>query len=339
MDSAQTDTLEEVPLPRARRGEGETPQSARAAPIDLLSMALPPLASPQRIIGARAFDFGREVAVMAIVNRTPDSFFDGGSTFDFDRAVEASLLAVASGADWVDIGGVPFSPGEPLSIEDEAARVVPVIAAVRAASDVVISVDTFHAEVARRSIAAGATVINDTTGLSDRELIRVVADSDATLVIVHSLAAPRTHYPRPRYEDVASEVARFLQERVELAISLGVPENRIIVDPGHDLNKNTLHSLELTRRLGQITALGLPTMVALSNKDFIGETLDAQKGDRLQGSLAAAVACILQGARIVRVHEVAQTVAAVRMTEAILGLRSPAYLKHNMAESNERAAP
>src|SRR5690554_2406859 len=286
-----------------------------------MSLAVPPLTTPVRTIGERTFDFSRQVAVMAIINRTPDSFYDPGAHFELDRAVDASLRAVEDGADWVDIGGVPFSPGEPLPVDEEAARVVPVIAQLREASDVVISVDTFHAEVARRSIEAGATVVNDTTGLSDPDLVRVVADSDASLVIVHSLATPRTQYPHPHYTDVAVEVADFLQQRVELALSLGVPEDRIIVDPGHDLNKNTLHSLELTRRLGVITALGLPTMVALSNKDFIGETLDSPKSQRLEGSLATAVACIMQGARIVRVHQVAQTVAAVRMAEAILGLR------------------
>jgi dihydropteroate synthase len=306
--------------------------------MDRMSFALPPLTSPVRTIGARTFDFSQRVAVMAIVNRTPDSFHDAGANFELDQAIAASLRAVEDGADWVDIGGVPFSPGDPLPIEEEAARVVPVIAELRQASDAVISVDTFHAEVARRSIEAGATVVNDTTGLSDLDLVRVVADSDASLVIVHSLASPRTQYPRPQYADVAAEVAEFLQQRVELAISLGVPEERIIVDPGHDLNKNTLHSLELTKRLDVITALGLPTMVALSNKDFIGETLDLPKKQRLEGSLAAAVACVLQGARIVRVHEVAQTVAAVRMAEAILGLREPAYLQHNTMDFNLREA-
>src|SRR5690554_955434 len=306
--------------------------------IERMSHALPPLTSPVRTIGARTFDFSQRVAVMAIVNRTPDSFYDAGLNFELHQAVAASLRAVERGADWVDIGGVPFSPGDPLPVEEEAARVVPVIAQVREASDVVISVDTFHAEVARRSIEAGATVVNDTTGLSDPDLARVVADSEATLVIVHSLAPPRTQYPRPQYADVAREVADFLRRRVELAMGLGVPEERIVVDPGHDLNKNTLHSLELTRRLHLVCELGLPTMVALSNKDFIGETLDLPKRDRLEGSLAAAVACVLQGARIVRVHEVAQTVAAVRMAEAILGLREPAYLKHNTMEFNMREA-
>jgi dihydropteroate synthase len=300
-----------------------------------MPFALPPLHAPRRAIGAREFDFGREVAVMAIINRTPDSFYDEGRTFGLDAAVAASVAAVEAGADWVDIGGVPFAPGRALPVDEEAERVVPVIELVRAASDVVISVDTFHAEVARRSIAAGADVINDTTGLSDPELARIVADSDATLVITHSLAAPRTQYPRPTYADVVAEVIDFLRRRVDTAVAAGIPLERIIVDPGPDLNKNTLHTLELLRRLDEIAALGHPVLAALSNKDFIGETLDAPKRERLEGSLATAVAAVLAGARIVRVHEVAPTVAAMRMTEAVLGLREPAILKHNMGDSNE----
>lgn len=300
-----------------------------------MSFTLPPLTSPVRTIGAHEFDFSRRVAVMAIVNRTPDSFYDGGKTFALDAAVAASLAAVAEGADWVDIGGVPFAPGPPLPVDEEAERVVPVIAAVRAASDVVISVDTFHAEVARRSIAAGANVINDTTGMSDPELARVVADSEATLVITHSLASPRTQYPHPRYTDVVNEVAGFLRRTVSAAMAAGIPAHRIVIDPGPDLNKNTLHTLELVRRFDEIAAIGLPALAALSNKDFIGETLDKPKQLRLEGSLATATAAILGGARIVRVHEVAATVAAVRMTEAVLGLREPAYLRHNMGEFNE----
>jgi dihydropteroate synthase len=296
---------------------------------------LPPLRIPVRTIGARTFDFSRRVAVMAVVNRTPDSFYDRGRTFALDRAVAASFEAVAQGADWVDIGGAPFAPGAPIPVEEEAERVVPVIADLRAGSDVVISVDTFNSAVARLAIDAGATVVNDATGLSDPQLLQVVADSDATLVITHSLAAPRTPFPRPQYADVAAEVASFLAERADLAIAAGIPEGRIILDPGHDLNKNTLHSLELTRRLSVIADLGYPTLAAVSNKDFIGETLDAERADRLEGSLAAAVVSIVNGARIIRMHNVAASVAAARMTEAILGLRQPAYLRHNMGELND----
>ncbi|MGO4593106.1 dihydropteroate synthase [Leifsonia sp. 2TAF2] len=296
---------------------------------------LPPLRIPVRRIGARTFDFSRQVAVMAVVNRTPDSFFDQGRTYAFDRAVDACFEAVALGADWVDIGGAPFAPGEPVPVEEEVERVVPVVEALRAGSDVVISVDTFHSAVAREAIAAGATVINDTTGLRDPDLAPVVADSEATLVITHSLAEPRRPFPRPHYDDVVAEVSAFLLDRVERAMAAGVPEERIIVDPGHDLNKNTLHSLELTRRFAEIADLGFPALAAVSNKDFIGETLDAPRAERLEGSLAAAVISIVNGARIVRMHDVRASVAAVRMTEAVLGLREPAYLRHNMGDVND----
>ncbi|RWZ64505.1 dihydropteroate synthase [Labedella populi] len=291
--------------------------------------------APVRRIGARTFDFSSSVAVMAVVNRTPDSFYDRGRTFGLESAVDACEAAVAAGADWIDIGGVPFAPGPPLSAEDELDRVLPVVTAVRERSDVVISVDTFLPAVARACIAAGADVINDTTGLYHPEIVPVVADSAATLVITHSLAAPRTVYPRPRYDDVVREVAAFLEHRVDRAMTGGMPEERLVIDPGHDLNKNTLHSLELTRRLAEITAIGLPTLVAVSNKDFVGESIDAPKSERLEGSLAAMVLCIAQGARIVRMHNVAEAVAAVRMTEAILGFREPAVLRHNTGDANE----
>ena len=283
-----------------------------------------------RRIGPRTFDFDREVAVMAIVNRTPDSFYDRGATFALEAAVEAAQAAIAQGADWIDIGGAKFAPGPPIPVDEEADRVVPVVAAL-ADAGAVISVDTFHPEVARRAIAAGAHVINDTTGIHDPAMAEVVADSDATIVVTHSLAAPRTPYPQPAYVDVVAEVAAFLAERVERARVHGVPDERIVIDPGHDLNKNTLHSLELTRRLGEVAALGHPLLVALSNKDFIGESLGRRdRRDRVSGSLAAAVYAILRGARIVRVHNVRETVDAVRMVEAIEGWREPLYLEHNM---------
>jgi dihydropteroate synthase len=242
------------------------------------------------------------------------------------------VAAAALGADLVDVGGVPFgTAGPPVSEAEELDRVVPLVEAVRAVSDVIISVDTYRAGVARASLAAGANVINDTSGLYDIGLADLVAEHDAWLVITHSLASPpRTPVSKPTYGDVVAEVTAFLADRVALARERGVPPERIIVDPGHDLNKNTLHSLELTRRLAEIAALGYPTLAAVSNKDFIGETLDAPQGKRQDGTIAALVACVLQGARLVRVHDVPSAVAAVRMTEAILGLREPAFLRHNI---------
>ena len=297
----------------------------------------PPLLHPVRQIGERTLDFRRQVALMAIINRTPDSFYDAGRTFALDAAVSAAMQAVHDGADWVDIGGVPFAPGPALAAAEEAARVIPVIQAVRASSDVIISADTFLPSVAEAAIAAGATVINDTTGLSNPDLARVAADAGVHLVITHSLAVPRTAYPRPQYADVVAEVTEFLQRRAEYAQELGVSPEKIIVDPGHDLNKNTLHSLELTRRLSEIAALGYPVLAAVSNKDFVGETLDAAKADRVEGSLAAGVVSIMNGARILRMHNVPAARSAIRMTEAILGWRAPAYLRHNMGEFNEPA--
>lgn len=283
----------------------------------------------ERLIGARTFDFSTEVAVMGIVNRTPDSFYDRGATFALDRAVGAALAAAEAGADFVDIGGVPFGRGPVVTLEEELERVVPVVAAIHASSDVVISVDTFSAEVARQSIAAGAGLINDTSGLFDSGMAAVVAASDASLVLTHSLAPPRSEPAAPEYADVTAEVIEFLGDRLVRAEAAGIPPERLIVDPGHDLNKNTLHSLELTRRLEEIVALGFPTLVAVSNKDFIGETLNRDKPDRLEGSIAAAVICIMKGARIIRMHDVPAAIAAARMTEAILGFRAPAYTRHN----------
>ena len=278
--------------------------------------------------------FSRHLAVMAIVNRTPDSFYDKGKTFGLAAAVASGAAAFAAGAEFVDVGGVKFAPGPPIAIEEEIDRVVPVVRELAALG--AVSVDTVHPEVARAALAAGASIINDTTGLRDRAMAEMVADSDAAIVIAHSLAEPRQQHPLPHYDDVASEVAAFLRQRVELALARGIPPERIIIDPGHDLNKNTLQTLELTRRLDEIAALGYPLLVALSNKDFIGESLGRARDERVAGSLAAAVFSVLHGARIVRAHNVPETVDALRMIEAILGWRVPGDLVHNMrAEGND----
>jgi dihydropteroate synthase len=265
---------------------------------------------------------------MAIVNRTPDSFHDKGRTFALESAIDAVRSAAAAGADWIDVGGVPFAPGPEVSAAEEIDRVLPVVEAARDLA--VVSVDTFRPEVARAVIAAGAGVINDTSGLRDLAMADAVAGTDAQLVITHSLAAPRTLWPSPKYDDVIGEVRTFLETRVEAALSHGVQAGQIIIDPGHDLNKNTHHSLELTRRLDEIAAIGYPLLVAVSNKDFIGETLDVPQPDRLAGTLASIVYSVLHGARIVRVHDVRATVDAVRMTEAIMGWRAPVYTRHNI---------
>ncbi|TDE53617.1 dihydropteroate synthase [Nonomuraea mesophila] len=268
---------------------------------------------------------------MAIVNRTPNSFHDRGRTYALDGAVAAARRAVAEGADWVDVGGFAFSADqEQIPAEEEIERVVPVIAEVRAVTDAVISVDTHRAEVARAAIKAGADVINDTNGLREPGIAETAAATGAGVIVTHSLGGPGRRIVRPSYADVVTEVAAFLRERVEFALKAGIAPDRIIIDPGHDLNKNTYHSLELTRRLDEITSMGYPTLAALSNKDFIGETLDRPQGERTEGTIAANVVAILKGARVLRVHDVAATVASVRMTEAVLGWRGPLAPAHNL---------
>jgi dihydropteroate synthase len=284
-----------------------------------------------RTYGRRTFDFGRRVAVMAILNRTPDSFYDRGATYGFGAAVAAGERALAEGADWLDVGGVKAGPGAPVDEAEELERVVPLVEALRGRTDAVISVDTFRPGVARQALAAGADVVNDPSGLHDPRVAEVAAEAGAGLVVMHTGGPPRTRPHRPAYTDVVAEVRAFLVDRVALAVRHGVPAERLIVDPGHDFHKNTFHSLELTRRLDELAGLGHPLLVALSNKDFVGETLDVPLDQRLEGSLAAAAWCVAAGANIVRVHEVEASVRAVRMTEAILGRRPPAATRRGLA--------
>lgn len=273
----------------------------------------------------------RRILVMAIVNRTRDSFYDQGRTFGLDDAVAAGLEAAAQGADIIDVGGVKFAPGEPLPVAEEIDRVVPVLERLRAElPGTLLSVDTFHAAVAEAAIGAGADIINDTTALRDPALAPLVARSGASVVITHSLAEPRREHPRPQYEDVVADVAALLEDRLQRALDAGIARERIILDPGPDLNKSTVQTLELLRGWSRFAEMGLPVLAALSRKDVIGESLGLAKEDRLEGSLAAAAWAIQQGARILRVHDVAATVRLARMLEVLAGWREPAGpLVHN----------
>ena len=285
----------------------------------------------RRTFGRRTFDFSRSAAVMAIINRTPDSFYDRGANFGLDAAISAAERALAEGADWLDMGGVKAGPGPKVTEAEELDRVLPLVEALRGRTDAVLSVDTFRAGVAAQVLEAGADVINDPSGLHDPELAAVTAERGGALVVMHTGGPPRTRPHRSAYVDVVADVRAFLAERAAVARGAGLPAERIVVDPGHDFHKNTYHSLELTRRLEELTVLGYPVMVGLSNKDFIGETLDAPLELRLEGSLAAAVISVLNGASIVRVHEVGPTVRALRMAEAITGRRPPATAIRGLA--------
>lgn len=262
---------------------------------------------------------------MAIVNRTPDSFYDQGRTFALAAAVDHAVAQVAEGADILDVGGVKAGPGDEVDQAEEIQRIIPFVEAFRDRCDAVLSIDTFRPEVARLALQAGADIINDTSGLADPALADVVASfPHAGLVLMHSGGAIRTRPYRNFYPpDVTSSVVDVLSGLTEQAMAAGVAHDKLIIDPGHDFRKNTLQSLEVTRRLPELCALGFPVLVALSNKDFIGETLDLPIDQRVEGSLGAAVASVMLGARIVRVHETQETKRAVMMTEAILGWRDP----------------
>ena len=292
-----------------------------------------PQANPQPSPAPRPLpDTARRVLVMAIVNRTRDSFFDEGRTWDLDAAVLAGREAAADGADIIDVGGVKFAPGEPLPVAEEIDRVIPVIRALREQlpGDVLLSVDTFHAAVAQAAIEVGVDLINDTTGLSDPEMAPTVAAGGTSIVLTHSLAEPRRQYLRPQYDDVVEEVRDYLASRLEQAVEAGVARDRIVLDPGPDLNKSSVQTLAMMREWEEYTSLGLPVLGALSRKDVIGESLGLSKQDRLEGSLAAAAWVLNKGARILRVHDVSETVRMVRMLEVLAGWREPAGpLVHN----------
>lgn len=271
--------------------------------------------------------------VMAIVNRTPDSFYDRGATFSDDAAMRRVDEAVADGADILDIGGVKAGPGNAVDAGEETRRVVPFVEAVRARHpDALLSVDTWRGDVARRALSAGADLVNDTWAGHDPEVLTAAADAGAGFVCSHTGGAvPRTRPFRVGYEDVVADVVAELSAGAERALAAGVPRDGILVDPTHDFGKNTFHGLELVRRTDRIVALGHPVLMALSNKDFVGETLDAGIDDRRDGTLAATSIAAYLGARVFRTHDVPGTLATLEMVASIVGTRPPARTVRGLA--------
>jgi dihydropteroate synthase len=283
-------------------------------------------------LGGRTFAPG-DLAVMAIVNRTPDSFFDRGATYPAEAALEAATQAVADGADIIDIGGVKAGPGAEVDPAEEIRRTVPTVAAIRAGfPDVVISIDTWRAAVAAEAVAAGADLINDTWSGADPALAKVAAETGAGLVCSHTGAlTPRSRPHRVAFDDVVADVLATVTRLADRAVDLGVRPDGILIDPAHDFGKNTRHSLEITRRLNELVASGWPVLVALSNKDFVGETLDLPVSERLDGTLAATAVSAWLGARVFRAHQVRQTRRALDMVASIRGDRAPAVSRRGLA--------
>ncbi len=270
---------------------------------------------------------------MAIVNRTPDSFYRPGITWDEGAALDRVATVVAEGADVLDVGGVPARPAAEVTVDEEIRRTVPFIEAVREAyPDLVISVDTWRHEVARAACAAGADLLNDTWSGWDPKLAEVAAEFGAGLVCSHAGGLrPRTRLFRAAFADVMADVLDRTLTLARRAEQAGVDPSRILIDPAHDFGKNTWHSLEVSRRLADMTATGWPVLVSVSNKDFVGETLGVPLEERLAGTLAVTSVAAWLGARMFRAHQVAETRQALDMVAAIKGDLRPARVLKGLA--------
>ncbi len=275
-------------------------------------------------LGRRQFADG-ELAVMAIVNRTPDSFYDKGATFGFDTAMARVDEVIAQGADIIDIGGVKAAPGVDVDAAEEMARTVDFVAAVRVRHPaIVISVDTWRHDVAAAVCQAGADLINDAWGGYDPLLAKAAADHGVGIVCTHAGGlAPRTRPHRISYPDVMADVLARTVELAERALAHGVDRQSILIDPAHDFGKNTYHSLEVTRRLSEMVDTGWPVLVSLSNKDFVGESLGVALDERLMGTLATTAVCAWLGAVVFRAHNVPETRQVLDMVATIRGDRAP----------------
>jgi dihydropteroate synthase len=255
---------------------------------------------------------------MGIVNLSPDSFSDGTERTP-EEAVEFALSLAARGADILDIGGESTRPGsEPVSAKPELDRVAPVIEGIRARSGVPISVDSYKPEVIQAALSAGASAINDVTGLRDPEVARLAAEAAVPVVIMHMKGEPKTMQDNPTYADVVSEIRTFLGSRAQAAQDAGIPATGIIVDPGIGFGKTTEHNLEIIRNLRALCELGYPVLVGPSRKRFIGEILDLPVADREEGTAAAVAVSVANGASMVRVHDVEKMARVVRMADAVV---------------------
>ncbi|MFL6218536.1 MAG: dihydropteroate synthase [Actinomycetes bacterium] len=271
-------------------------------------------------VGDRVLPTSRRCLVMGVVNVTPDSFSDGGRYLDPAAAVAHGLALVADGADLLDVGGESTRPGAtdvPGAVELE--RVLPVVEELARTAEVPVSIDTRKAAVAAAALAAGATMVNDVSaGRHDPDLLGVAADAKVPLVLMHMLGTPATMQDDPRYDDVVAEVEAFLAERCRAAEAAGVDHQALVVDPGIGFGKRDQDNYALLDQLARFTRLGHPVMVGTSRKGFIGRALDSPADQRVEGTAATVVWAVERGARIVRVHDVAPMVRAVRMTEAML---------------------
>jgi dihydropteroate synthase len=270
-------------------------------------------------LGSRTYELRSRALVMGILNRTPDSFYDKGAYWKLDAFYERAERLVAEGADLLDVGGVKAGVGPEVGEAEELDRVVPVLAELHARFDVPLSVETWRASVARAAYAAGAVMGNDISGFADPDYLGVAAAAGATVVATHIRLRPRVWDPEPRYDDVLAAVIDYLSERIERARAAGLSDDRIVIDAGLDLGKTTPQSGLLLAGSGRLAALGVPLLLAASNKDFLGEMFGLAVGARREASMAAHALGVSLGCRILRVHDVAATRRVVDVLDAVIG--------------------
>jgi dihydropteroate synthase len=265
-------------------------------------------------------DFSKKTYIMGILNVTPDSFSDGGLYFDKSIAIKRAIQMVEDGADIIDIGGESTRPGsEPIPVEEELRRVIPVIKKLAKEIGIPISIDTYKSEVAKRALDAGASIINDISGLRfDPEMVRVVSEYKVPVVIMHIKGTPKDMQVNPVYEALIPEIIDYLRASIRLAMNSGIPEDKIIIDPGIGFGKTFDHNLKIINKLREFTFLEKPILIGPSRKAFIGKILgDVPVEDRLEGTAAAVAISIMNGANIIRAHDVKEMIRVVKVVDAI----------------------
>ncbi|MCX8069880.1 MAG: dihydropteroate synthase [Thermodesulfovibrionales bacterium] len=265
-------------------------------------------------------DFSQKTYVMGILNTTPDSFSDGGLYYSFNDAIRHALSMVEQGADIIDIGGESTRPGsEPVSLQEEISRTIPVIKELSRLTSIPISIDTYKSEVAQRAIDAGASIVNDISGLAfDKDMASVVARNNVPIIVMHIKGKPKDMQEQPEYESLISELLDYFRERISIALEAGIKEENIIIDPGIGFGKTFKHNLEIINNLSEFKAFQRPIAIGLSRKSFIGAILgNLPPKERLEGTLSATSIAIYNGANIVRVHDVKETVMAAKIVDAI----------------------
>jgi len=269
--------------------------------------------------GRFRLDLAAKTTIMGILNVTPDSFSDGGRNFDFAVAVELAKRMADDGAGIIDIGGESTRPGaDPVGLDEELRRTIPVIETLAGELDVPISIDTYKPEVAKRALDAGATIINDISGLRDEKMPELAIERNVPVIVMHMKGTPRDMQQNPVYEDVVAEVADWLDRQAENAIAAGLPSEKILIDPGIGFGKTRDHNLEIMRRFSEFKSLGYPIVLGASRKAFIGAVLDLPADERVEGTIASVVYGVTRGANIVRVHDVKEVARACKLADAII---------------------